>query len=213
MTLQENIKLVEDSYREQTQWPGTPSLERVMNAWKLLINLDGIEKNEPAPFPEIQDTGDPWMGPDTGTLCQYPEINEFREWADTESIKIRRKGYRTDPTIMLQLAPLGATERFIGMATAPIVGARTYNPFKFTRIYRNPEWAGFDQIWPSCRGLDVHVFAGEDMDEPEGIIGIPASWDVLDTDNCQPAEPRGELVLRLREIALWHGAKSCLWYP
>ena len=213
MTLQENIKLVEDSYREQTQWPGTPSLERVMNAWKLLINLDRIEKNEPAPFPEIQDTGDPWMGPDTGTLYQYPEIDEFSSWAHEESIRHRRKGYMRDPTIMLHLARQGTTERFIGMAIAPVVRDQPNTPFKFTRIYRNPEWAGFDQIWPSCRGLDVHVFAGEEHGRTGGNNRDTGKLGRAGHRPLPAGGTPGELVLRLREIALWHGAKSCLWYP
>ena len=82
----------------------------------------------------------------------------------------------------------------------------------FTRLSRHPDWTGFNPTLPELEGTDVTVMESPDQKkEPCMVLAVthrPEADETLDEQEF----PDG-LATRIRDIALWHGARSCLWFP
>ena len=78
----------------------------------------------------------------------------------------------------------------------------------FTRLERDTEWTGMNTLLPLLKGIDVLVVESETQRNDPRLI-MAAEFDSATAEDQGTQEFPGGLPTALREIALWHGAKSC----
>ena len=180
------------------EWPGTPGHSRLMRA------LADRTKNP--------DDLEAVCRADLSALEGILDNEEYQERARQTLIEhICRQGRNNaNLTLLEEIAMRGTDEDFIG--TVILSRSRGCEAgCNFARLHRNPDWMGTEPSIPLLKGLQVHLI------EWEEIPGEPAILVAMDPRMARegvnhPGAP-SETGRRLEEIARWHGATDCLWYP
>ena len=193
---------MEDIQKQQIlgsmDWPGTPGRQRLMRA----LRAQG----------ENRDRLDPVGRADLEALENSMGNEEYRGWARQTLLEhiCRHGGNHINLNVLEELAMRGTDEDFIGMAILSDedeceVGC------SFARLHRHPDWMGTDSAITLLKGLRVHLLEwGEFPGEP--AIAVAMHPRMARGGRNQPDVP-SETGRRLAEIAQWHGAVDCLWYP
>lgn len=186
-------------------WPGTPGLERFLDAWKGYFNAVPVLREGKTPCPEV-DVRSPAIQRDILNLCAAQEIEEFEDRSPARTAEVLEKEEDAIRAMEI-LAGEGTKEDRVGMGLATPSRTDEYLILDFTAVIRDPDWAGINRQWPSCRGLNIHVLVGMDS-EPTMILAMPEGqrpWNIVGF----PASRLSRLTMRIFEIALWHGALEC----
>ena len=195
-------------------WPHTVSEERMHQAQDTLLSMaDAIDRGTPFP---------PWTTPeqanDMTQLMLSQETECFQRQAASTFTKITVNLEQGQDPIrqMFYVAQQGTTAETVGLMlelqadTQPTTGERM-KARSFTRLNRHPDWTGYNASLERMRGTDVMVY------EAPGAPGDPHIIAAVHSDIHTPYPehttfPAG-LPSILRDLALWHGARSCTWIP
>ena len=74
--------------------------------------------------------------------------------------------------------------------------------YRATGLQRDPQWLGLNPDLPLVRGLDVHLFSGQDTNIPHLVTAIPDGADMKDDTDQKGDSP---VIQALREMMQWHG--------
>ena len=199
-------------------WPGTPGEARIALAEKLIDDDpqgadtyregDPLTENAVAPERTYRDAG---------MVLGLAEMFLFGLWSEQEIERLHNAEQLENGAQLLDIAEEGSNDRFIGMVieTPPEKGREEEgNRYVITILHRDPEWVGLNPYMSDCQGLELHLLGEwENGNGPRVIAAVPPG--VLNMEE-RTSEPHGELVRAIREVAAWHGAKTCLehrWSP
>ena len=208
------------SIQEMTGWPGTPSYQRILRAERLIEEMDGemmdgetiviiqmvpdpVGNDQAGPGEELP--GDLQAKLDARTLCEFREIEEFKQWAYEEAQEILGAGEENVLQKLTTIAARGSGPRFLGMAMAmpPQPGEDRFT-YTFTKLLRDPNWVGMDNTWQLCEGLNIHMLGGRNWQgRPAVVLGVPPRWNVQGRETDLKPDA---LTQTIEQVAAWHGA-------
>ena len=177
-------------------WPGTPGRTRLRTAQ--------IDSN--------QDRSD------AGILRAILETPLYRQWAQERmQERMDEGGGNLNRYALEEIVHRGSDPDFIGMAILiPDPDNRPATPWdpetgiRFTRLHRDPDWMGMDELLPLLRGLRLEIH------DSDWAPGCPGAAFAVPQDFPMRREPAGEPPAGEAEclagIARWHGADEWTWH-
>ena len=201
---------------EMAGQPGTPGTERLRLAQTIIHDDLMLQQQDP-------NHRSPWKEPtelntfhrDVRMLLDYREIYFFSMEARDELTRLADAEQINNNMDILPFVVRGSDHRFIGIII-DLADPRE-KPLKdqedgliVTRLYRDPEWVGFNDQLKWCRDLEVHVFAYKgEPEEPDVIIATrPGGLEGTPADD----QNLSGLNEAIRDTVLWHGALSCTFH-
>lgn len=194
-------------------WPNTPD-HATMEALRSLFQ----DQDKPARYADIAASAPEHLAPDIAIYIERLTVGQFRQEASQFYEQTKKTYPETSPlTILHATARTGTTDTTIGMAIltddptipqAPSVPGTSV--VMFTRLPRDPRWAGMDSHLPYIRHLQAIVFQDESQATPsvDAVVAIPRDIEIQgDTTTSFPTGSPSTL----HDLLAWHGAHPRLW--
>lgn len=189
----------EISLVEVAGWPGTVSRDRMVRAANALVN------DTPAASEQDQQDIDNMLLAVAMAVKGNDMVEELDAIAEGQERQALRRAH--------EMARMGDTKLSIGaIILRPAEGDENSVQLDVvTWIPRHHEWMGASTSHTLLKELTVKVYESETfVNQPGMYLAMPNHEQLL-----KPGDtpfPEGEAT-QLRAIALWHGAKECIWHP
>ena len=197
---------------EMAGWPGTPGRARMEAAIRTLRENRREVLGEILPWEDPEELSQ--VHRDVRMMLTYREIRDFHTDSHDEIEGLMTAEQVQGEGDILKLLEQEPDERFIpllidlGKPPAEPEPGRDYGLI-MTRLSRDLEWVGMNEILPYCRDLVVNIVSkNREPQEPRLIIATAPGNFGLDGDE----EPPPGLGPVIQDVMKWHQAIRCEWH-
>ena len=193
-------------------WPGTPGRARMEQAIRTMRENRREVLGKILPWDEPGELSQ--IHRDVRMMLAYGKIRDFHTDSHEELERLIAAEQVNGERDILKVIEEEPDQRFIpllidlGNPPAEPEPGHDYGLI-MTRLFRDPEWVGMNEILPYCRGLVVNVVSRDrEPGEPRLIIAAMPGEFGQDGDD----EPPPGIGPVIQDVMKWHEAIKCEWH-